>query len=67
MAGIDTQKQLLSLIRDFTSERSRGGKIISLTFSSFCFQSRDFVEKDNGEESEENFEKLGADLRFEEI
>ncbi|CAG7872587.1 unnamed protein product [Brassica rapa] len=24
MAGIDTQKQLLSLIRDFTSERSRG-------------------------------------------
>nr|VDC68437.1 unnamed protein product [Brassica rapa] len=26
MAGIDTQKQLLSLIRDFTSERSRGGK-----------------------------------------
>ncbi|CDY69723.1 BnaCnng64980D [Brassica napus] len=26
MAGIDTQKQLLSLIRDFTSERSCGGK-----------------------------------------
>ena len=55
MAGIDTQKQLLSLIRDFTSERSRGGKIIFLLSVDFVFleRSRDFAEKDNGEESEE--------------
>lgn len=37
MAGIDTQKQLLSLIRDFTSERSRGGKIILLLSLAFVF------------------------------
>jgi len=35
---IDTQKQILSLIRDFTSERSRGGKILH----TFCLFSRDF-------------------------
>ena len=37
MAGIDTQKQLLSLIRDFTSERSRGGKIIFMLSLAFVF------------------------------